>query len=206
MGSPRALLKKIKSKKSVIGTIRLRRKKSKATAGAAEAHHDNVDDQAWEYQVTSTPIDCLHEQPRGYFDWLTHKVKELSGAGAGAGADVTTCDAAISNAEETYTNQYSSDYGWSWLSSCWGHEAVLDKVDDTTDDTSTTEEDSTLQSSQDSTDGSDGTGESSVPSLSRVDQVLKLTLNADDEVSDITSVPSIDETLSDSESEDLSQL
>ena len=203
MGSPRALLKKIKSKKSALGTIRLRRKMTKAVTGAAEAKSNDVNDQAWEYQVTSTPIP--HEQPRGYFDWLTNKMNELSGAVADADVIKGGAATGVGKAKEPDTNQHSSDYGWSWFLSCWGHEAVLDKVDDVTDDTSTTE-DSTLQSSEDSSDVSDETGESSVPSLSRVDQVLKLQLKADDEVSDITSVPSIDDTLSDSESEDLSQL
>ena len=68
--------------------IRLRRKKTQAAARAeAVATLDDVGDgnQAWEYQVTSTPIDCSYENPQGYFDWLTFKMNELSGAGADTG-------------------------------------------------------------------------------------------------------------------------
>eukprot|EP00578_Thalassiosira_sp_NH16_P030523 CAMPEP_0181078808 /NCGR_PEP_ID=MMETSP1071-20121207/1686_1 /TAXON_ID=35127 /ORGANISM="Thalassiosira sp., Strain NH16" /LENGTH=121 /DNA_ID=CAMNT_0023160153 /DNA_START=397 /DNA_END=762 /DNA_ORIENTATION=- len=82
--------------------------------------------------------------------------------------------------------------GWAWLSSCWGPTLVK-----------TTDDDPTFQSSYDSSCTSNGTEESSQPSMSRVDQVLKLAAVTSD-VSDITSAASIDID-SESESQDLSE-
>lgn len=60
-------------------------------------------------------------------------------------------------------------------------------------------DDPTYQSSYDDDDGS---GESSQPSLSRIDQELKVPVVMADEISDVTSVPSMYD--SDSDSENLS--
>lgn len=188
------LLKKIRSKRSM-RPIRLRRKKSAAAVVGSEASSDDgAGDRAWQYQVTATPKEYSREPSRGYFDWLTNKMDDLGNAGGSADETDTSKPHNACHPVELHVPPGTYD-GWAWLSSCWG--PTLVKTDNTTDD------DPTFQSSYDSSCASDGTGESSQPSMSRVDQVLKLAAVTSD-VSDITSAPSID-IYSESESEELSE-
>jgi len=84
--------------------------------------------------------------------------------------------------------------GWSWLISCWGSSFLLGSKAPTDDRTY----DSTSSSSNED-DGDGGSGDSS-HSMSRIDTVLNL--GKPDDVSDITSAASVDDSLSDSEDGD----
>ena len=83
--------------------------------------------------------------------------------------------------------------GWSWLISCWGSSFLGDKqTDDRTYE-------STSSSSNEDENDDGGSGDSS-HSMSRIDTVLNL--GKPDDVSDITSAASVDDSLSDSEDGD----
>ena len=85
--------------------------------------------------------------------------------------------------------------GWSWLISCWGSSFLGSKQ---TDDR--TYESTSSSSNEDDDDGVDGGSGDSSHSMSRIDTVLNL--GKPDDVSDITSAASVDDSLSDSEDGD----
>jgi len=85
--------------------------------------------------------------------------------------------------------------GWSWLISCWGSSFLGNKQ---TDDR--TYESTSSGSNEEDDDGVDGGSGDSSHSMSRIDTVLNL--GKPDDVSDITSAASVDDSLSDSEDED----
>lgn len=171
------LIKKIKNRPRPIRDLRtlyaVRKRKSKPAAEVAQANKTSARKERFEVQVTSNPkdVDLLLS-----FNWLTNYF-------ANTNEDTTTNDESYAGNHSTNTE---NDIEWSWLGSCWGSPA--DKTDDTT---------STCESS-DEEDDDDMTGESSQPSLSRLNKVLKLKHQSSD-VSEITTLPSEDESDSDSE-------
>eukprot|EP00571_Detonula_confervacea_P012085 CAMPEP_0172313274 /NCGR_PEP_ID=MMETSP1058-20130122/19890_1 /TAXON_ID=83371 /ORGANISM="Detonula confervacea, Strain CCMP 353" /LENGTH=202 /DNA_ID=CAMNT_0013026903 /DNA_START=214 /DNA_END=822 /DNA_ORIENTATION=+ len=195
------LLKKIKNKRS----INFRRKKSAAAEAVAISITTSSDSvQIPEFQVTSNPKEYSQDSLTS-FNWLTNSFDDFKWRASTSG---TTGDTSSTQDDETgcgTTGDTSStqdneieyiscapipvesrnETGWGWLASCW-HPSLDTKMDNPT-----------YQSSY----SDDGSGESSQPSTSRIDQILKLP--AADEISDVTSVPSIDDSDSD-DSEELS--
>lgn len=193
------LIKKIKSRAN-LRTIRLRRKsKSVASvaavvAGAAAKPSTSTHDQKWELHVTSNPIEYTLDH--GNPSWFIHKLDDFLSS-FNEKDDLLSSFTENENSLSTGTDETDNydapakptadkyETGWGWFSQCWGSPHLTNKADDPTSESSYDDDD-------------DGTGESSQPSLSRIDQVLELSLA--DDVSDITSIPSIDDD-SDSDSE-----
>mmetsp|Transcript_1660 Transcript_1660/g.3548 ORF Transcript_1660/g.3548 Transcript_1660/m.3548 type:complete len:187 (-) Transcript_1660:137-697(-) len=179
------LLKKIKNKRS----INFRRKKSAAAEAVAISITTSSDSvQIPEFQVTSNPKEYSQDSLTS-FNWLTNSFDDFKWRASTSG---TTGDTSSTQDNEIeYIScapipvESRNETGWGWLASCW-HPSLDTKMDNPT-----------YQSSY----SDDGSGESSQPSTSRIDQILKLP--AADEISDVTSVPSIDDSDSD-DSEELS--
>jgi len=161
-------------------------------AVAAAQPSTSSHDQNWELHVTSNPIECTLDH--GNHNWFTHKLDDflssfnekddfLSSFNENENSVSTGSDATDNNDAPAKPTADKYETGWGWFSQCWGSPHLTNKTDDPTSESSYND---------------DGTGESSQPSLSRVDQVLELSLA--DDVSDITSIPSIDDD-SDSDSE-----
>lgn len=174
-----------------------------------------------EYHVTSIPKEYSHDTI-GSFNWLTRSMDDFQLLGStsrnisrsksrsttdNSSTSRSTADDTLPTQDDGTDNSYNAptpadetdnsynamtpvDDGhetrWEWLFSCW-RPSLVNKTDDLT-----------YQSSY----NDDGSGESSQPSLSRIDQVLKVPLMVDEiseAISDVTSVPSIDDSDSDSE-------
>lgn len=178
-----------------------RSKSTAAVVAQAEAELGAV-------QVTSNPKEITFD-PMRYFNWMTNTLDDVEPP-ATTSAD-TTCEE-LSNGGDGdmgkagHPDDHIHCTGWPWglLSSlCGGGSAPITsapslfagQADDLTIES--TRESTTYDSSCD-----DDTGESSQHSLSRLDQVLELPQRqCSDDVSDITSVASIDDDYSDTDSE-----
>ena len=173
------LLKKIKAKPSLQSVYRRRK--------AAEAKLKGDGDQE---QLSSAQF-IVTSYPKEYSDTSC----------PGCTASTTSTDA---NTDPISPNNKQIDAssppdcnensgGWSWLISCWGSSFLGDKqTDDRTYE-------STSSSSNEDENDDGGSGDSS-HSMSRIDTVLNL--GKPDDVSDITSAASVDDSLSDSEDGD----
>mmetsp|Transcript_18916 Transcript_18916/g.34080 ORF Transcript_18916/g.34080 Transcript_18916/m.34080 type:complete len:214 (-) Transcript_18916:1649-2290(-) len=203
------LIKKIKGRPS-IKSIVLRRKAKLAAADAIAAVQQELelekqqqqmaqDQSYWEIRVTSNPKEIPREfNTAQRYNWLTNKMDDFLssfhedfGGGGGGSVMKDNDNSAPTVNKSAATSQDDMSSGCGWLGHCWGSPYLMNKVTDE-DDT-----DPTYESSYDD-DDDDRTGDSSQPSLSRINQVLEVDALFDT-VSDITSVPSIDD--SDSESE-----
>ena len=172
------LLKTIRSKRNL---RHLRRKEA-----AAQSNASPEVDKTYEFHVTvtSTPKEYSLDSTKS-FNWLTHQVDDFEMTDCGTADDTLSRDG--TNTDMSYEYTPSDGDGWAWLSSlvsCWGPSSAVNKTDDPT-----------FASSCDETEES-----SQAPSMSRLDQVLKLP-PMKKTVSDITSAASMDDSDSDSESD-----
>lgn len=191
------LIKKFQSRRNLRSLRRKSKSVSTAAAVAAKAQSStSTHDQNWEVHVTSNPNEYTPDDIS--LNWLTNKMYHLSASfnedSVSTGSDVDGFEASSTGSDEADINDAPAkptadkyETGWGWLSQCWGSPYLTN-----------TTVDPTVESSY----NDDGTGGSSQPSLSRVDQVLELSLA--DDVSDITSIPSMDDD-SDSDSEHSSE-
>lgn len=194
------LMKRVKNSprpnlRNGLKSIQLRRRKQPAavasTALAAQPGNSTKEDQA-------TPIeeDCAFDSAQ-FFDWVTNKMDGFNIASIGTAVDgvlsmstgdnSTATDPAKPSGEKPSADNSSPDMtdaiGWMWLTSCWGSPYLINKADDPT-----------------SVCSDDDSGESSWPSVSRLDQMLEFKKTRPSDISDITSACSLD-TGDDSDSE-----
>ena len=184
--------------------LNLRRRGRSKSKVAAKAETNAVELGA--VQVTSNPKEVTFD-PMRYFNWMTNTLDDVNPPATSADA----CEDTSSNGDGDmdkvgHADDHTHCTGWPWglLSSlCGGGSAPVTsapslfagQADDLTIES--TRESTTYDSSCD-----DDTGESSQHSLSRLDQVLELPQRqCSDDVSDITSVASIDDDYSDTDSE-----
>lgn len=151
--------------------------------------NDTGGSSSMEFIVTSHPKEYSRDSIRT-FNWVTNQFDDFEISDDSTADETSSEDDDSDPTTSTPTKKYSnheseSTGGWAWISLCWGSNAV--KVTDAR----------SYQSSNDE-DDDDASNDSSQPSLSRVDQVLALPAMADDDISDITSVASIDDSDSDS--------
>jgi len=182
----------------------MRRKAKLAAADAIaavnkelELEKEQMKQDYWEIRVTSNPKEIPRDfNPAQSFNWLTNKMDDFLSSfhedfdGSGGMKDNENGTSTVNMSAATSKDDMSSGCGW--LGHCWGSPYLMNKVAGGEDT------DPTYESSYDD----DGSGDSSQPSLSRIDQVLEVDALFDT-VSDITSAPSIDD--SDSESEKSSE-
>ena len=162
----------------------------KSTVTKSKCIEDNGgSSSSMQFIVTSHPKEYSRDSIRT-FNWVTNQMDDFE-ISDDSTADETSCDDSDPTSSPTKkpSNHGSSEGtgGWAWISLCWGSNAV--KVTDAR---------SYQSSNEDDDDDDDASNESSRHSLSRVDQVLALPEMADDDISDITSVASIDDSDSDS--------
>lgn len=158
----------------------------KSTVTKSKCIEDNGgSNSSMQFIVTSHPKEYSRDSIRT-FNWVTNQMDDFE-ISDDSTADETSLDDSDSPTKKP-SNHGSSDGtgGWAWISLCWGSNAV--KVTD----------DARSYQSSNEDDDDDASNGSSQPSLSRVDQVLALRAMADDDISDITSVASIDDSDSDS--------
>mmetsp|Transcript_20680 Transcript_20680/g.39321 ORF Transcript_20680/g.39321 Transcript_20680/m.39321 type:complete len:221 (+) Transcript_20680:250-912(+) len=154
-------------------------------------------------QVVSVPKEYSTANHGARFNWLTNEMDSFQNLSCGKSTSFDSQsegfkikDETTKPSKATTPNLRSDQLGWvSWFTSCFGTSATLQDND--------LLEKISLASTEESDDCS---GESSVPSCSREGQVLQLRKNKSivDDVSDITSVPSEDESESDDDSDDFS--
>ena len=140
-----------------------------------------------QFIVTSHPKEYSRDSIRT-FNWVTNQMDDFEISDDNTADETSSDDSDPTSSKSTKkpSNHVSeSAGGWAWISLCWGSNAV--KVTDARSYQSSNED-----------DDDDASNGSSQPSLSRVDQVLALPAMADDDISDITSVASIDDSDSDS--------
>ena len=157
----------------------------KSTVTKSKCIEDNGgSNSSMQFIVTSHPKEYSRDSIRT-FNWVTNQMDDFE-ISDDSTADETSLDDSDSPTKKP-SNHGSSDGtgGWAWISLCWGSNAL--KVTDARSYQSSNED-----------DDDDASNGSSQPSLSRVDQVLALRAMADDDISDITSVASIDDSDSDS--------
>ena len=199
------LLKKMRSRPSLRSLYPRRSSKPKAAAAATEADAADIHDtQSWVVNVTSTPV--AHSRTRS-FNWLTNEVDDFEcdldypSDETASSCQVTAKEGAVQPAadgQSTSVDQPTAgaddpDAGWAWLlmpSCCGSPDLTTNEADDLTYASS---DDSTIQSSC----KDDGSGDSSQHSESRINHLLKLARS--DDVSDVTSAASIDDSGSDSD-------
>ncbi|KAL7463514.1 hypothetical protein ACHAXS_003876 [Conticribra weissflogii] len=165
------------------------------------ANEPNQYDAYSSLQVVSVPKEYSKANQGARFNWLTNEMDSFQNISCGKSKSnndhedgFETKDYTTKPTNQTTPYSQSGQLGWvSWFTSCFGTPATLQDKD--------RPEKISLASTEESDDVS---GESSVPSCSREGEVLKLrnTRSIVDDVSDITSVPSEDESDSENDSED----
>lgn len=174
------LLKKIAAKPSLQSVYRRRK--------AAEAKLKGDDDQ----EKLSSAQFIVTSYPKEYSD---------TSSCPGCTASTTSSDPISTNNKQidasSPPDSNENSGGWSWLISCWGSSFLLGSKAPTDDRTYDSTSSSSNEEDDDGVDG--GSGDSS-HSMSRIDTVLNL--GNPDDVSDITSAASVDDSLSDSEDGD----
>lgn len=175
------LLKKIAAKPSLQSVYRKRK--------AAEAKLKGNGDQE---QLSSAQF-IVTSYPKEYSD--TSSCPGCTDSTTSSDANTDPNNKQIDTTSPPDCNENSG--GWSWLISCWGSSFLGSKLQ--TDDRTYQSTSSSSSNEEDDEDVDGGSGDSS-HSMSRIDTVLNL--GKPDDVSDITSAASVDDSLSDSEDGD----
>ena len=180
---------------------RRKRKHVKAASGTRQKKKQCSDGNRMQFEVTSTPKEYSSDMFRS-FNWLTKQMDDFQVSDCGSGSTDDTASSCVDDDEATdptVTNAHGNRVypcdkfsAWEWIMSCFGS---VNKAADHDDERRTE-----YESSYEVDDDDVGSGESSQPSMSRINSVLKLPAMADD-VSDITSVASVDDSIDSDEDE-----